>query len=112
MVKRWKWAHLFLLEIGVHGRILFQVHKGGKNCLCGHRLSGLLENSCLASPLQVVRRAEAAASSHLQNSDGKSFERNRQNNTVIFPLLFQVSRIVVIPVTYLIAFMFSFKVFY
>lgn len=51
--------------------------------------------------LQVVRRAEAAASSHLQNSDGKSFERNRQNNTVIFPLLFQVSKIVVIPVTHI-----------
>lgn len=92
---------MFLLEIGIYGRILFQVHKGGKNCLYGHRLSDLLENSCLASPLQVVPRGEAAAGSHLQSSNSKLFERKRQKNTMTFPLLFQVSRTVVIPVTHI-----------
>lgn len=67
--------------------------------MCGHRLSDLLENSCLASPVQMVPRGEAAASSHLQSSDSKLFERKRQKNTVTFPLLFQVSGTVVIPVT-------------
>lgn len=103
-VKRWKWAHSSLLEVRAHGRIPLQVHQDGENCLCGHTLSGLLENSCLASPLQMVPRGGAAAGSHLQSRDeslSQWAKRKRQNSTVIFPLLFHVSRMVVIPVIHI-----------
>lgn len=106
MLERWKWAHSSLLDIGAHGRIPLQVHKDGENCLCGHTLSGLLENSFLASPLWVVPREGAAQCNHLQSRDGplsgsKWAKRRRQNGTVTFPLLFHVRRIVVIPVTHI-----------
>lgn len=95
---------MFLFEVGAHGRVPLQVHEDGENHLCGHTVLGLLENICLASPLQGFPEGEEAAAGRDLCSRDESLrgsqraKRKRQDSTVVFPMLFYVSRMVVIPV--------------